>query len=82
VLLADLEGEYPTALERLLCERVVGYWMASYLLDTTPADPNARLSTAYLEFDQDQKDRAAERFLHATVRWPRCAACCGRTCSR
>jgi hypothetical protein len=68
LLVTELEGEHPTALERLLCERVVGYWMASYLLDTTvPADPTVRLSTEYLEFYQAQKDRAAERFLHASV---------------
>jgi hypothetical protein len=66
---AELEGEHPTPLERLLCERVAACWLAVALLDAaTPAGlDSAPASPAWQRHHDEMKTRAHRRYLDACV---------------
>jgi hypothetical protein len=66
---ADLEGEHPSPLERLLCERVATCWLAVYLLDavTMVTSTGQRPTTNIIEHHERMKDSAQKRYLEACV---------------
>lgn len=62
-----LEGQHPTALERLLCERIATCWLAVYLLDAASiktAD-GQRPPESVIEQHERMKDITHKRYLEA-----------------
>jgi hypothetical protein len=66
---ADLEGEHPSPLERLLCERVATCWLAVYLLDAVSivTTNGQRPSAKVVEHHEQMKDSAQKRYLEACL---------------
>jgi hypothetical protein len=62
----ELEGESPTALERLLCERVVTCWLLLHFLEIRAPDPGMASAAAREQHDQ-MVSRAHGRHLSATL---------------
>jgi len=64
---AELEGQHPTALEHLLCERIATCWLAVYLLDaaTIRTSDGWRPSESIIEQHERMKDKAHKRYLAA-----------------
>ena len=64
---AALAGQHPTALERLLCERIATCWLAVYLLDAASiktAD-GQQAPESMIEQHERMKDIAHKRYLEA-----------------
>lgn len=61
---AELSGENPTPIERLLVERVVSCWLQVHHADLIVAQSNSG-SHAQGEYNQRRQDRSHRRFLEA-----------------
>lgn len=63
----ELEGQHPTALEHLLCERIATCWLAVYLLDAARirTSNGQRLPGDITEQHERMKDNAHKRYLAA-----------------
>lgn len=68
-LQAELEGMCPTALERLLCERIATCWLAVYLLDaaTIETGNGERPSENIIEQHERMKQKAHKRYIEACL---------------
>ncbi len=62
---AELEGESPTALERMLAERVVATWLQVQSYETLYAQNVRKMTMAWGEHHQKRIDRAHNRHLSA-----------------
>ena len=63
-LKADLAGEHPTRLERLLIDQVIACWMEVSYLETASADPG-RSSLDQAGFHLKRLESAQKRYLSA-----------------
>jgi hypothetical protein len=61
---ADLAGEHPTRLERLLVDQVIACWLEISYLETVAADPG-RSSLDQADFRLKRLDSAQKRYLSA-----------------
>ena len=62
---AELAGEYPSPLERLLVERVAATWFLLLYLETLYAQHRGELTMAQDDYHQRCLDRAHRRHLSA-----------------
>ena len=68
-LQAELEGMCPTALERLLCERIATCWLAVYLLDAAriPTANDERPPEDVIAQHERMKQNAHKRYIEACL---------------
>jgi hypothetical protein len=61
---ADLAGEHPTRLERMLADQVVACWLETKYLEAVSADPGGQ-SLAQAGFSLKRLESAQKRYLNA-----------------